>query len=120
MSSTSFVGVRCGRLEEFAENEFTDQGWSSDADGWRTPSLPSVGSQHRRFRRLTVAFKPMREAFVDLAELIDEFVGSVPLRPHEDEATDRERFVGWLCTHYGLTDEQRRRFDAASEVAIAV
>lgn len=59
-----------------------------------------------RATRLGSVFLYMQEAFVDLDELIEEYVRSVPWPAEDATTTDAERFFGWLCTHYGLTEEQ--------------
>lgn len=58
-----------------------------------------------RATKLHAVFLYMADAFVDLDELIEEYVVTVPLA-EADVSTDAERFFGWLSTHYGLTDEQ--------------
>ena len=71
----------------------------------------------RRFLDLAVAYASLQEAFVDLAELIFEYVRSVPREGWEPDQLDRERFLGWLAESYGLTPEQRRHArEAARDV----
>ncbi len=72
---------------------------------------PTSDSSNRlvRERRLHATFDGLNEAFVDLSELISEYVESVRVPGDVFGETDVDRFLGWLKTHYGLTEEQYRR-----------
>jgi hypothetical protein len=65
-----------------------------------------VSTRHRLLALLD-RHHPLREAFVDLEELVVEYLHDVPFPDDRSHVTDAARFVGWLETSYGLTPKQR-------------